>query len=232
MPDMTNGGDRRPPKRRDRPAPPRLTGWRSASAGLNLTVSLTSGGIVGALAVSPLGVLTAGLLAWVVTAVVFLASTGASTWKLDAADTAWLAAREDGSRLLRDLTMIAISIGTLVTVVVVIFRVHENPPQRTALGVAAIAASWLVVHTIFTLRYARLYYTEPRGGVDFGQDPEPTFRDFAYVAFTIGMTFQVSDTALRETDIRATALRQALTSFVFNTVIIAVTVNIVAGLTH
>lgn len=128
--------------------------------------------------------------------------------------------------------MIAISIGTLVTVVVVIFRVHENPPQRTALGVAAIAASWLVVHTVFTLRYARLYYTEPRGGVDFGQDPEPTFRDFAYVAFTIGMTFQVSDTALRETDIRATALRHALTSFVFNTVIIAVTVNIVAGLTH
>jgi uncharacterized membrane protein len=232
MPDMTNGGDRRSPKRRDRPAPPRLTGWRSASAGLNLMVSLTSGGIVGAVAVSPLGVLTAGLLAWVVTAVVFLASTGASTWKLDAADTAWLAAREDGSRLLRDLTMIAISIGTLVTVVVVIFRVHENPPQRTALGVAAIAASWLVVHTVFTLRYARLYYTEPRGGVDFGQDPEPTFRDFAYVAFTIGMTFQVSDTALRETDIRATALRHALTSFVFNTVIIAVTVNIVAGLTH
>src|SRR4051795_11882542 len=76
MPDMTNGGDRRSPKRRDRPAPPRLTGWRSASAGLNLMVSLTCGGIVGAVAVSPLGVLTAGLLAWVVTAVVFLASTG------------------------------------------------------------------------------------------------------------------------------------------------------------
>jgi uncharacterized membrane protein len=98
--------------------------------------------------------------------------------------------------------------------------------------VAAIAASWLVVNSIFTLRYARLYYTEPRGGVDFDQDPDPTFRDFAYVAFTIGMTSQVSDTALRETEIRATALRHALTSFVFNTVIIAVTVNIVAGLSR
>src|SRR3954451_8768088 len=229
MPDMTNGGDRRSPKRRDRPAPPRLTGWRGGLAGLNLTVSLTSGGIVGALAVSPLGVLTAGLLAWVVTAVVFLASTGASTWKLDAADTAWLAAREDGSRLIRDLTMIAISIGTLVTVVVVLFRVHENPPQRTALGVAAIASSWLVVHTVFTLRYARLYYTEPRGGVDFGQDEEPLFPDFAYLAFTIGMCFQVSDTSLQKTAIRATALRHGLTSFVFSAVIIGVTVNVVAG---
>ena len=128
--------------------------------------------------------------------------------------------------------MNGISIGTLVTVVVVIFRVHENPPQRTALGVAAIAASWLVVHTIFTLRYAWLYYTEPRGGVDFDQDDDPTFRDFAYVAFTIGMTFQVSDTALRATEIRSTALRHALTSFLFNTVIIAVTVNIVAGLSR
>jgi uncharacterized membrane protein len=194
--------------------------------------SLASGGIVGALAVRFLGAVTAGLLAWVVTAAVFLASTWASTWNLDAGESAWLSVRADGSRLLRDLTMIAISIGTLVTVVVVIFRVHENPPQRTVLGVAAIAASWLVVHTIFTLRYARLYYTEPRGGVDFDQDPDPTFRDFAYVAFTIGTTFQVSDTALGATEIRATALRHALTSFLFNTVIIAVTVNIVAGLSR
>jgi uncharacterized membrane protein len=68
--------------------------------------------------------------------------------------------------------------------------------------------------------------------VDFGQHPEPTFRDFAYVAFTTGMAFQVSDTALRDSDIRVTALRHALTSFVFNTVIIAVTVNVVAGLSH
>jgi uncharacterized membrane protein len=194
--------------------------------------SLASGGIVGALAVRFLGAVTAGLLAWVVTAAVFLASTWASTWNLDAGESAWLSVRADGSRLLRDLTMIAISIGTLVTVVVVIFRAHENPPQRTVLGVAAIAASWLVVHTIFTLRYARLYYTEPRGGVDFDQDPDPTFRDFAYVAFTIGTTFQVSDTALGATEIRATALRHALTSFLFNTVIIAVTVNIVAGLSR
>ena len=232
MAETTSGSDRPLPQWRDRPAPPRLTGWRSASAGLNLMVSLASGGIVGALAGQFLGAVTAGLLAWLVTATVFLASTWASIWKLDAEESAWLAAREDGSRLLRDLTLIAISIGTLVTVVVVIFRVHQNPPQRTALGVAAIAASWLVVHTIFTLRYARLYYTEPSGGMDFGQDPEPTFRDFAYVAFTIGMTFQVSDTALRDTDIRTTALRHALTSFGFNTVIIAVTVNIVAGLSH
>jgi uncharacterized membrane protein len=230
MPHVTSGDDRPSPGRRSGAAPPRLTGWRSTSAGLNLVVSLTCGGVVGALAMQAVGAVTAGLLAWAATATVFLVWTWASTRNLDGEETAWLAAREDGSRVLRDLTLSAISIGTVVIVVVVIFRAHENPPLRTALGVIAIAASWLVVNTVFTLRYARLYFTEPRGGLDFDQDAEPNFRDFAYVAFTIGMTFQVSDTAVRTTQIRTTALRHALTSFVFNTVIIAVTVNIIAGL--
>jgi uncharacterized membrane protein len=227
MPDTTSDDDRP-----SGPAPRRLGGWRSASAGSHLMVSLAAGVVAGTAAAPLLGVLTPVLLGCVVTATVFLLLTWAATWHLDAAHTAWLAVREDGSRLIRDLAMITISIGTVVTVVVVVFRVNENPPLRTALGVAAIAASWLVVNTIFTLRYARLYYTEPRGGVDFGSDPAPTFRDFAYVGFTIGMTFQVSDTALRTTEIRTTALRQALTSFVFNTVILAVTVNVVAGLSR
>jgi uncharacterized membrane protein len=211
-------------------APPRLTGWRGAPAGVHLAVSLAGGGIAGAAITPRLGGMDAGLVAWMVAATVFLVWTWASIWSLDVRDTAWLALRADGSRQLRDFTLLAISLGTLVTVVVVIFRAHENPPQRTALGVAAITASWLVLNTVFTLRYARLYYTEPRGGVDFNQDDDPTIRDFGYLAFTIGMTFQVSDTALQKTEIRAAALRQALMSFIFNTVILAVTVNIVAGL--
>jgi len=211
-------------------APPRLTGWRGSVAGVHLAVSLAVGVLVGAIVAPVLGSLEAGLLAWIAMATVFLAWTWASIWPLGVHDTAWLALRQDGSRSLRDLALLAISIGTLGTVVVVIFRAHHGPPLRTALGVAAIAASWLVLNTIFTLRHARLFYTEPRGGLDFNQDEAPTFRDFAYVAFTIGMTFQVSDTALRTTEIRATAIQQGLLSFVFNTVILAVTVNVVAGL--
>jgi uncharacterized membrane protein len=141
-----------------------------------------------------------------------------------------VAAREDGSRPVRDLALIGISIGTLMAVALVIFRAHQNPPPRIVLGVGCIAASWLVLNTVFTLRYARLYYTDPRGGVDFNQEDDPTFPDFAYLAFTIGMCFQVSDTSLQKTAIRAIALRHGLTSFVFDAVIIAVTVNVVAGL--
>lgn len=199
-------------------------------AGVHLAVSLAAGVLAGVVLTPVLGGLDAGLLAWLTTAAVFLAWTWASIWPLGDDDTAWHALRQDGSRTTRDPALLAISIGTLVTVVVVIFRAHHSPAHRTALGVAAIAASWLVLNTIFTLRYARLFYSEPRGGLDFNQDGQPTFRDFAYVAFTIGMTFQVSDTALRKTEIRATAIRQALMSFVFNTVILAVTINVVAGL--
>jgi uncharacterized membrane protein len=213
--------------------PPAATGrlgrWRRAAAGTHLAVSLAAGALAGGVSAPGLGWGTAGLLAWVVTAVAFLAGTWLSVWRLDAVDTAWLAAREDGSRVVRDLALLGISIGTVATVAMVIFRAQQNPPERTALGVACVAASWLVLNTVYTLRYARLYYTGTAGGVGFcGGDP--VYRDFTYLAFTIGMTFQVSDTALETTEIRLTVLRHALMSFVFDVVIIAVTVNVVAGL--
>ena len=208
----------------------RLWRWRRAAAGTHLAVSLGGGALAGLASAPLLGWFTAGLLAWVVTAAVFLVGTWLSVRRLDATETASLAAPEDGSRPLRDLTLLVISVGTLLTVALVIFRVHQTPPGRTALAVASVAASWFVVNTVYTLRYAALYYSDPPGGVEFAGRADPTYRDFAYLAFTIGMTFQVSDTALQTTDVRMTVLRHALMSFVFDVVIIAVTVNVVAGL--
>jgi uncharacterized membrane protein len=100
----------------------------------------------------------------------------------------------------------------------------------TALAVGSVVLSWSVVHTVFTLRYAHLYFSPPLGGIDFNQNPHPRYLDFAYVAFTIGMTYQVSDTDLTTETIRAAALRHALLSFLFGTVILATTINVVAGL--
>ena len=105
----------------------------------------------------------------------------------------------------------------------------------TFVAVATVAMSWTVVHVVFMLRYADVYYRVDRG-IDFHQDTEadedegPDYKDFAYVAFTIGMTYQVSDTDLTSKDIRRLATRHALLSFVFGTAIIAITINIVAGL--
>ncbi len=83
-----------------------------------------------------------------------------------------------------------------------------------AVGIGIVTAVWLVVHTVFTVRYARLHYLNGSSGIDFNQDEQPTHVDFAYLAFTIGMTYQVSDTDLKARTIRGTALRQALLSFV------------------
>ena len=101
-----------------------------------------------------------------------------------------------------------------------------------AMGIATIVISWLVVHTVYTLRYADLYYRPPTGGIDFksGREYEPDYHDFAYTAFTIGMTYQVSDTDVRSPLMRRNVLRHALLSFLFGAVILATTVNVIATL--
>jgi uncharacterized membrane protein len=210
---------------------PGLNRRQRATAGTHLLFSLLAGAFVGGgLEIAARSWETAGLVAWVAAASVFLIWTWTAIWPLNALDTARLAKREDPSRAVRDVVLLAAAAGALGTVAFVIFRAHQSGALRTGLGVACVAASWVVLHSILTLRYARLYYTDPTGGVDFKQDADPTFRDFAYLAFTVGMTFQVSDTDIQKATIRETILRHALISFVFGAVIIAVTINLVAGL--
>jgi uncharacterized membrane protein len=108
---------------------------------------------------------------------------------------------------------------------------------EAGLAVASVFVTWTTVHTIYTTRYAFLYYEGEPGGIDFNEDKDgpdgvegPDYRDFAYLAFTVGMTFQVSDTDLKTKAIRRTALHQALVSFPLGTVIIAASINLVSGL--
>ena len=210
--------------------PPVLNRGQRSSTGTHLAVSLLSGLVAGGTASRWNSWLTSALIAWVAASLVWLLWTWTALWPLDPSATAHLAKREDPSRVLRDLVLLFVAVGALLTVVLVVFHAHQSGLVRTLLGVACIAASWAVVHTIFTLRYARLYYVDPPGGLDFKQEPDPSYRDFAYVAFTVGMTFQVADTDIQKASIRATVLRHALLSFLFATVIIGVTVNLVAGL--
>ena len=95
---------------------------------------------------------------------------------------------------------------------------------------ASVVLAWAVVHTVFSLRYADLYYEGEPGGIDFNEDDPPSYSDFAYLAWTIGMTFQVSDTDLKTQAIRRTALRHGLLSYMFGALIIATTINLIAGL--
>jgi uncharacterized membrane protein len=97
-----------------------------------------------------------------------------------------------------------------------------------------VVLSWTLVNTVFTLRYAHLYYaSSPTPDVEFvaaDGDEQPDYGDFAYLAFTIGMTYQVSDTTLRGHRIRRTVLFQAVLSYVFGVVIVAAGINLISGL--
>lgn len=209
---------------------PDLPGWQRSSAVTHLLVSFGVGLLLGVPMGLAFGWTVGGFAGWLVSAAVFLGWTWAAIWPMDARSTARFAQREDPSRPLRDLVLLVGAVVSVLAVALVIFRAQESGPVSLTIGVASIVASWSAVHTVFTLAYARHYYSDPIGGIDFNQAGSPSYRDFAYLAFTVGMTFQVSDTAVASPLIRTSVLRHALISFVFGTVIIAVTINLVAGL--
>ena len=148
------------------------------------------------------------------------------------AETAAIATREDASRASAHIMVIGASVVSLVGVGVTLARAStESGGSKVVLSVAAILTvitSWALVHTVFTLRYAHAYYGDPVGGIDFRSDESPDYHDFAYVSFTIGMTFQISDTDLTLV-MRRLALRHALLSYLFGAVILAMTINVTAG---
>jgi uncharacterized membrane protein len=172
--------------------------------------------------------------AWIAAAVVFLVWVWSSIWWRDAAATARLAQSEDFSRATSELVLLSASVASLIAVAfdlaVAGGQSGTDKGLVIALTVASVALAWASVHTVFLLRYARIYYDPPPGGIDFHEDGPPDYRDFAYVALTIGMTWQVSDTELSVRALRRTAIRHALLSYVFGSVIVAITINVVASL--
>jgi uncharacterized membrane protein len=159
-----------------------------------------------------------------------LASVAGGSWPF-ALLLGWLAAvREDPGRAVMDALVLVSAVASLAAVGLLLTSTGHDPDVRAALSVGSVAVAWAAVHTTFATRYARLYYAGPDDGIDFNSDEPPAYTDFAYLAFTIGMTFQVSDTAIRAKTIRATALRHALLSFLLGTVVIAATINLLAGL--
>jgi uncharacterized membrane protein len=172
---------------------------------------------------------------WNATALTFLLSVAPIILGADGPRTQHIAVREDMNRDVARLLLLAASAASLVAVGFALgLARHESGAERVLLvsmAAGTIFISWTVVNTVFTLRYARLYYLGAGDGIDFG-DPTrpPDYRDFAYVAFTIGMTYQVSDTMLHARGIRRTVLVHAALSYVFGVVIVAAGVNVVAGL--
>jgi uncharacterized membrane protein len=194
------------------------------------------GGVV-ALAFGLLGAWSYALIgAWGAVSVTYLVGVWWHIRRLDGRQTADHATADDPGRRTMDLMLVIAALVSLADVIYVLAgsgASADGPAGADVLhaigGFVSVALSWAVIHTLFTLRYARLYHQ--RGcGIEFHSDRLPSYLDFAYVAFTVGMTYQISDTDITRHRIRRDVLRHALLSYLFGTVILAAAVNLVMRL--
>ena len=189
-------------------------------------------GVVAAVVIGTLAGVRYGVLAgWMVFAVAFLATTWVTIGPMTAEQAAAHASSEDPQPVAADVLVVAAALISLVAVGNLLLQDSStNRDVSATASMVAVALAWASVHTVFTTRYARLYFTGSPGGVDWGGSEPPSYLDFAYLAFTVGMTFQVSDTAVTNRRVRSAVLRHALLSYLFGTVFIATMINLVAGL--
>jgi uncharacterized membrane protein len=206
---------------------------RRARAGQRVATVGAFGIVAFAVAIALTPWQVAVLVGWDTTALAFVVWVFGLVRNKDSDETAELATREDDSRFAAELVLVSASVASLAGVGLGLVKAAQEhggtEAAITAVAVLSVMLAWAAVQTVFTLRYARLYYREGRG-IDFNEDAPPDYRDFAYLAVTIGMTYQVSDTDLKAKLVRRTATRHALLSYLFGTVVVAMMINVVAGL--
>jgi uncharacterized membrane protein len=174
---------------------------------------------------------------WNAAALAFLLTTWPVIIRADSSRAPLLAAREDETEAAARTLLVGVSVASLLGAGYALHLAgqHSGTSRVLLAGVAVLTVvlSWTVMNTLYTLRYADQHFRSKPGGIAFGTDDDqqhPSYRDFAYVAFTIGMTYQVSDTTLRNPQIRRTVLAHAILSYVFGVVIVAGSVNLISGL--
>lgn len=153
-----------------------------------------------------------------------------------------VATSEDPGRTWTFLAVLLAAGASLFAVALLLSGIKALPPREQAeqvsVSVVAVLGSWLLLHTLFTLRYAHVYFSEDLttappdklGGLQFPGDPPTGYWDFAYFAFTIGMTAQTSDTGVTTLRMRQLTLAHGLLSFAFNTAIVALGVNVISSI--
>lgn len=174
---------------------------------------------------------------WDTATLAFLLPAWSVVIRADSSCAPQLAAREDQTEGSARALLVGASVASLLGAGYALHLAgrESGAPRVLLIGVAVLTVvlSWTVINTVYTLRYADQHFRSKQGGIAFGTEEDqqlPGYRDFAYVAFTIGMTYQVSDTALRDPQVRRTVLAHATLSYVFGVVIVAGTVNLISSL--
>ncbi|MFI6416336.1 DUF1345 domain-containing protein [Streptomyces sp. NPDC050842] len=206
--------------RRPVDAVPRLVGATAVGA--------ATGVVVGALANTPLG-----FLAGIATAETLFVVTGwLVLWPMDAATTHRNVRREEFRPAVEELVVVGTAVCGLVGIIVMLLVGHSDLGHAAAAtALCGVFMAWAALHLMYAARYAYVYYAvQPGGGIDFNTHDPPRYSDFLYFSFNLGMTYQVSDTNVSTSSLRAIVLRHCLLSYVFGASILATTINLVTGI--
>jgi uncharacterized membrane protein len=194
-----------------------------------------------------IGPLARTVMGWVGFGATDLVQVLLGMWQADTEDIRTVASSEDLPRTVGFVLVLGAAIASLGAVVGLLRSLDKLPAHvctlHVLLSVAAVVLAWLLVHLVFTLRYAHTYYDKDEttgrdiGGLVFPDDQndagtklKPNYIDFAYFSFVIGMTAQTADIAIANRGLRGVALLHGCVSFLFNTVIVALTIGTVGGL--
>lgn len=214
----------------------------SSNRATGLPIPIVSGQVryIACLSVGILGGLAAWLLAggWlygllaavIAQALLYVVWTMLTLTPMDGGRTRDHALKEDLGRALSDLAVLLIMAASLAVVVIMLFLGKQTRVIDACLAISSILVVWGMLHLMYAARYARLYYVEDHGGIDFNSHELPRYTDFFYFAFTLGMTYAVSDCNVTSGRVRAVVLRHAVLSYVFGTMVLACAINLVLNL--
>lgn len=169
------------------------------------------------------------LVAWDIFVAIYMGLAFITVFSCGIDDIRRQAARQDDGRF---FILIMTGLGAFASIAAIVMELAIKPQQapQLILAVVTIVLSWTAIHTTFALHYAHDYYRGAKpGGLAFPGDDQPDYWDFVYFSFVIGMTAQVSDVGITDKMIRRTAAAHGVISFIFNTALVALMVNIAAS---
>ena len=183
--------------------------------------------------------LVSGIVMWCIFSFVYLLLSWFILFNRNIEQLTKQAKSQDGSEIFVFILILVSAFASLATVMVLIISGHASKEDSYVIIASAfsILLSWMMVHSTYTFHYAHLYYNDDQddskkraGGLNFPGSTEPGYLDFAYFSFVIGMTFQVSDVEITSPALRRKALAHGLISFVLNTFVVALTINLIGSM--